>query len=180
MRACAPVEMMIVCAAYSVAADPDPLRVRGEVDAIGVGGHELGAEAHGLLAELRHELGTEDSVDETGVVLDVGGEHELTAGADPLDHERVQVGAGGVDRRGESGGPGSDDDDFPRVHGSSSAPGRRRRVHVGQGLLGRGLRLIQQNHPTTRKIPPSPVHAAQTWPSDRDRQQAERRDRRAA
>ena len=66
MRACAPVEMMIVWAAYSVAADPDPLRVRGEVDAVDVGGHELGAEAHRLLAELRHELGAEDPVGKPG------------------------------------------------------------------------------------------------------------------
>src|SRR5258706_8710177 len=32
---------------------PDPLRVRGEIDAIGVGGYELRTEAHRLLAELR-------------------------------------------------------------------------------------------------------------------------------
>ena len=37
--------MMTVCAEYSLAADPDALRVRREVDAVGVGGDELGAEA---------------------------------------------------------------------------------------------------------------------------------------
>ena len=75
----------------------------------------------GLLAELRHELGAEDPVREARVVLDVGGEHELAARADPFDHERVQVCARGVDRRGETGRARSDDDDFPRVHWASSA-----------------------------------------------------------
>ena len=77
--------------------------VAGEVDAVGVGGDELGAEALGLLAELRHELGAHDPVGEAGVVLDVGREHELAAGADALDDERVQVGARGVDRGGQPG-----------------------------------------------------------------------------
>ena len=111
----------MVCAEYSSLADPDALRVRGEVDAIDVGRDELGAEADGLLAELGHELGPEDPLREAREVLDVGGEHQLAAGADPLDHERVQIGPRRVDRGGETGRPGSDDDDFPRVHWSSSA-----------------------------------------------------------
>ena len=60
MRACAPVEMMIVCAAYSVPPTQTRFGIGREVDAIDVGGHELGAEADRLLAELRHELGPED------------------------------------------------------------------------------------------------------------------------
>ena len=51
MRAFAPVEMMIACACVLGVADPDAVRRAGEVDAVGVGGHELGAEALGLLAE---------------------------------------------------------------------------------------------------------------------------------
>ena len=65
----------------------------------------------GLLAELQHQLGAKDPVGETGEVLDVGGEHELPAGADALDHDRVQVRPGGVDGRREPGRAGSDDDD---------------------------------------------------------------------
>ena len=113
-RACgrvAPVVMIIDAARYSRVADPDAERRRREVDAVGVGGDELGAEALGLLAELHHQLGAEDAVGEAGVVLDVGGEHELPAGADALDDDRVQVRAGGVDGRGQSGGAGADDDD---------------------------------------------------------------------
>ena len=85
------------------AADPHPLGVGREVDAIDVGGDELGAEAHRLLAELRHELGSEDPGGKARVVLDVGGEHELPARADPFDDERVQVCPRGVDRRGQAG-----------------------------------------------------------------------------
>ena len=98
-----------------VAADPDPLRIRSEVDAVDVGGHELGAEPHCLLAELRHELGAEDAGRKARVVLDIGGEHQLAAGADSLDHERVEVRACVVDRCREAGRTRSDDDDFPRV-----------------------------------------------------------------
>ena len=83
--------MMIVCAAYSTSPTQTRFGFDGEVDAVGVGRHELRAEAHRLLAELRHELGTEDPGRETREVLDVGGEHELAAGADALDDERVQV-----------------------------------------------------------------------------------------
>ena len=65
MRAVAPVLMMIERAAELALADPDAERCRREVDAVGVGGDELGAEALGLLAELDHELGPEDAVGET-------------------------------------------------------------------------------------------------------------------
>ena len=98
MRACAPVEMMIACAVYSVSPTQTRVRRSGEVDPVDVGGDELGAEALGLLAELRHELGAEDAVGEAGVVLDVGREHELAAGADAFDDERMQVGAGACRR----------------------------------------------------------------------------------
>ena len=114
MRACAPVEMMIERAVYSVPPTSTSSGDEREVDAIDVGGHELGAEPLGLLAELRHEVGTEDSVGKTRVVLDVGGQHELAARLQALDDERMQVGARGVDRSGEARRAGSDDDDVAR------------------------------------------------------------------
>ena len=86
-------------------ADPHPERARREVDAVGVGGDELGAEALGLLAELHHELGAHDPVGEAGVVLDVGGEHQLPAGADALDDDRAR-GWPGRRRRRRSARPG--------------------------------------------------------------------------
>ena len=83
-----------------------------QVDGVGVGGDEPGAEALGLLAEPRHQLGAHDAVGEAGVVLDVGGEHELAAGGEALDDERREVRARGVDGRGQTGGAGADDDDL--------------------------------------------------------------------
>ena len=108
---CAPVEMMIDRARYSVSPTHTPNGRLGEVDPVDVGGHELRAEAGGLLADLHHQLGPEDAVGEAGEVLDVGGEHQLPAGADALDDDRVQVGPGGVDGGGQARGARADDDD---------------------------------------------------------------------
>ena len=90
MRAVAPVVMIIASPRYSCSPTHTPNGAAGEVDPVGVGGDELGAEALGLLPELHHQLGAEDAVGEAGEVLDVGGEHELAAGADALDHDRAR------------------------------------------------------------------------------------------
>ena len=102
MRACAPVEMMTDRANSSWPPTRTRIGRTREVDLVDVGGDELGAEALGLLAELRHEIGTDDAVGEARVVLDVGRQHELAAGLDALDDERLQVGARGVDRGREA------------------------------------------------------------------------------
>ena len=82
----------------------------------------------GLGPHAHHQLGAHDPVGEAGVVLDVGRQHELAAGLVAgrrrlaLEHERAQVGPGGVDGGGEPGGAGTDDDDVADVgHGSGSA-----------------------------------------------------------
>ena len=59
---------------------PHAERARREVDACGLLGEVLGAEPGRLGAEHRHEVGTEDAVDEAGVVLDLRREHQLAAG----------------------------------------------------------------------------------------------------
>ena len=56
-------------------------------------GDELGAEALGLAAEVVHHLGPHDPVGVARVVLDVARDHQLAAPLEPLDHERLQVGA---------------------------------------------------------------------------------------
>jgi hypothetical protein len=88
-----------------LAVGPDLERVRLEVHLRDVLRDELGALALGLAAEPLHEVGARDLLDEARVVLDVGREHQLAAGheaagVEPLEHERLQVRAGRVDRRG--------------------------------------------------------------------------------
>ena len=73
---------------------------------------DLRAEPLGLLAGDVHERGPLDAVLEAGEVLDVGRRRELAAGLDPLDDERLEVRARGVDRRGQTRGARPDDRDL--------------------------------------------------------------------
>ena len=69
-----------------------------------------------------HQLRARDAVGEAREVLDVRGVHELPAGGEALDHERAQVGPGGVDGRGVAGAGAADDDDVTDVvHGDQAA-----------------------------------------------------------
>jgi len=112
-------------------ADPHAERRRREIDAVGIGGDQVRTEALGLLTEAGHELRPEDAVREAGVVLDIGGEHELAAGFDAFDHDRLEHAAGCVDRRGEPGGSGAHDHELaPLGHCSPSS------VIVGIIILG--------------------------------------------
>jgi hypothetical protein len=96
--------------------DADGLDVALELNGGDVVGHQLGAEALCLGAELVHQLGAHDAVGEAGVVLDVGGVDERAAGGDgPLEHERVQVRARGVDGCRVPRGAGTDDDQVANV-----------------------------------------------------------------
>ena len=65
-----------------------------------------------LLLHLLHEPGALDDVGEARVVLDIGGDGELTAGLHALDHDRFKHRARRIDRGGVAGGPGADNDDF--------------------------------------------------------------------
>ena len=59
----------------------------------------LRAEALRLGAEQLHQLGALDAVGEARVVLDVGGDHQLAARRGAGEHDRLEVGPRGVDRR---------------------------------------------------------------------------------
>ena len=102
-------------------ADPDLEGTSGKVDLAHFAGDNFGAEAQGLFAELHHEFGTHDAVGPTRKVLDLGGEHELTAGLIAgrgwfaLDEQGGQVGARGIDGAGQAGGTGTDDDDVTNL-----------------------------------------------------------------
>ena len=94
----------------------DPHRVRlalgARLDLGDVVGDEARAEALRLVAELLHHLRPHDPLGVAGVVLDVGRLLEQPAPEEALDDERVQVRAGGVERRGVARRTASDDDDL--------------------------------------------------------------------
>ncbi len=75
-----------------IGTDPDPFGISREVDPGDVRGHETSSETLGLLAEVIHQLGAENSIGKSRVVLDVGGDHQLTPGLDALEDEWFQVG----------------------------------------------------------------------------------------
>jgi hypothetical protein len=56
----------------------------------------------GLRLHLLHQPGTLDDVAEAGIVLDVRGRRELTAGLDSLDDDRLEAGARGIDCSGQA------------------------------------------------------------------------------
>ena len=74
---------------------------RAEIDLINSLGKYLRAESERLAPQPFHELVSEDSVGETGEVLDVGGGGELAPGGyiighPPLEEDRIQLSPGGV------------------------------------------------------------------------------------
>ena len=89
-----------------------------ELDLGRLGGEERGTETGRLFFESTHEFGAHDSLGESGEVLDLGREHQLSAGLIArtrrfaFDDERREVGSCGVDGGGESGRTRSDDDDL--------------------------------------------------------------------
>ena len=107
-RADAPVEM-ITLRRGAPRRPPTRGRARREIDARHVRRLEVGAEALGLGAHGLHQLGTLDAVGEAGEVLDVAGQHELTARAEALGHVGRQVRPRGVDCRGVTRRPSTDD-----------------------------------------------------------------------
>jgi hypothetical protein len=93
---------------------------------------ELRGEAFRLPAEAFHHLRPEDALRESGVVVDIGGEHELAArhvsgivAAAALHDQRLQVRPGGVQGGGQAGGARPEDDDTVLAlfrHGLASIP----------------------------------------------------------
>src|SRR5215831_5468731 len=66
----------------------------------------------GLSLHLLHQPGSLDDVSKARIVLDVGGYRELAARLHPLDQDRLQHGARGVNRSRVSGRTRADNDDF--------------------------------------------------------------------
>ena len=107
----APIARITVLAQVLLVAEEDLLDAAvGELDPVDVVGDEAGPEALGLGAELAHHLRPHDPLGVARVVLDVGRVLQLAAPLEALEDERLEVGAGGVERRRVAGGPAADDD----------------------------------------------------------------------
>ena len=166
-------------------ADVDLVRRLGEVDVGDVVGDELRAEALGLRAHLAHQLRAEDAVAEAGVVVDVGGDHELAAGLEALDAERLQVRAGGVQGRRVAGGAAADDDDVAQVaHGFLLRSGRvtdvPRRYHRFERYRSSRCSRPNPSRPAVRSRGHGPVFASGLAADDGGRRRAHVRARRRA
>ena len=106
--------MMTVFAVYSGVGRLDHDRLRAQIDGGDVALDDLGAELLGLRAHLGHQVGPHDAVAMAGKILDERGQHQLPAGLEAFDDERLQVGARGVERGGQARRAGPDDDDVSR------------------------------------------------------------------
>ena len=92
--------------AHATLAECDALDVTAELEFRDVVMDDLGAEALGLLPHLHHQVRPHDALGKSGEVLDVGGLHEFATDVDRAgDEQRLQSGAGRIDRRGVSGWP---------------------------------------------------------------------------
>ena len=80
-----------------------------EIERLDMVEDDPGPDMLGLGVHLLHQPGSLDDVGKPRVVLDIGGDRQLAAGLDPGQQNRLQVGAGGIDRRGIAGRPGADD-----------------------------------------------------------------------
>lgn len=99
--------------------DPTPYRLlttEGVETVEGPDGPQVRPETFGLRTEALHELGAHDGVWEPGVVLHLGGQHELAPRCGTLEDDGCEVRTGRVERGGEAGGAGSDDDDVVQGH----------------------------------------------------------------
>src|SRR5262245_47950598 len=93
----------------------DSERAPAEIGSAHMVGNELGPDMLGLPLHLLHQPGALDDVGEAGIILDIGGDGELSAGLDALDQNRLQHGAGGIDRSRIAGSARTDDDELGSV-----------------------------------------------------------------
>jgi hypothetical protein len=85
-------------------------RPPSELERHGVFALNARADVLGLSPHLLHQPWPLDRLGESGVILDVGRDHQLSARLEARQHERFQHRARGVYRGGVGGGPGTDND----------------------------------------------------------------------
>ena len=79
--------------------------------------HQARADVRGLRLHLVHQPRTLDDVAKAGIVLDIGRRHQLAAGLDALHDDRCHPGARAIDRGGQSGRAGTQDQHLRMVDG---------------------------------------------------------------
>ena len=124
------------------AARPDAERALGEVDPIDVDVDHPRPEALGLGAHGGHQVGPLDAVLEARVVLDVAGEHQLAARRGAGEDDRLEVGAGRVDRGGQAGRARADDDDLG-IDPALGRPDRRRAAGLRSGAPSSTIEMLK-------------------------------------
>ena len=75
----------------------------------------LRPKASRLLAHVLNQLGTLNALGKPGKILHQRGERELASGLMAFNHQGLEVGAGGVERRGMAGATGPNDDNVANV-----------------------------------------------------------------
>ena len=126
---------------------PDPERPLREVDPVDVDVDDARAEALRLGAHRGHQLRALDAVREARVVLDVAREHQLAARRGAGEDDRLEVGAGRVDGRGQAGRPGADDDDLGVDPALAAGDGRSGPPVAGGGVASVGASIIAMEKP---------------------------------
>src|SRR4029079_10171938 len=103
-----------------------------------------------LFAEAHHQVGAQDALGKSGEVLDVGCDHQLTAGLKALDAERVKIRTRGVHGGRQACAGPADDDQLTDIvtHG----PERRTSLlRVSPGASGDGNGPIRRRSGVRRK-----------------------------
>ena len=94
-----------------IVAHVDALDIALELDGVDEVHAQVSAKTDGLGTHLFHELRAHDALLEAGVVLHLGGVHELAAVLVALEDDGLELGAGCVESCGVAGRAGADDDD---------------------------------------------------------------------
>ena len=92
-------------------------RALGEIHLVDVVEHHLGVEAFGVFQKTLHQVGALNAMHIGWPVVDFGGGHQLAALGHAGDQGGLQVGAGGINGGGVTGGAGTQNEYFAVLGG---------------------------------------------------------------
>ena len=120
---------------------------------------DAGSKALSLGLQLFHHLGAHDALGIAWKILNVRCDRKLTTRLHTLKQERLQVGAGGINRRGIASRAGANNDYFVHVSHCLSEIARG-----GVRGVGRAGSLIDRQHNLTSPFGHKSEHALDLWP----------------